>query len=395
MKILSKAESIQLFEEYSKSNLSSISFSQNNTVFKFHPSKIGVLFMNILHLVLFFTPHYFYLFKHYSLNELTNNIVYVVVATSCIVFIIILSRLVPAYEIIINSTLKQIQLAPKDFFGKYLNKIVTLKIDDIVEIKEKRVKKKTGEDVFFILETKSGIFYTLFSITKWDNPTKTKAALNVLIYDKEFPYDDSKEPAAIVDNELQKLKDNIAKEGEGETSYLPMIVLISLLLVLIIGFILYFGLGKINSFHTQIDSLWLIKFKVWAIATAIFFIPIIFAANTKYQRKWNRTKKTIIVFGIMAMLGVFFCCYGLISYLNIKLDDSKPELKQAKLIDYYHTSGSKNSSGYFTIVLEIDSISDRISVDHRSSDFQMNLKSIIPVAIHKGYYNKRWLKVED
>lgn len=390
MKHISKAESIDVFEDFSNSSFSSIKFSHQGSVYRFSPSPSGLLLINGFNLALFITPHLIYYFGHFSTNNEFNSIAYIACILLCALLIRLLVLFVPSLEIIIDSITKEIQLTPKDFVGKYIKKTIQIKIDNIAEINEQRFKTKRGEDVYLTLHTKDKLSFRLFALSNWDNVTKLKTAFTVLLFDKEGSYDDSQEPSVKVDTMFEKL----LQEKESETSFLPMYVLIGLLLLLVAGLVLYFGFGKMRSYCAQVDSLWLLILKSWSIVLLVCAAPIYFAATTDYQKKRKATRKVIIVFGIMAMLGAYLGCNGLVSYLNIKMDTSTPISKQATVVDSYYTMGSKNKRSYYTLVVQIDSIPDKISIEHRNPDFHNNLKSTVPVSLYKGHFNKRWLEVD-
>lgn len=390
MKHISKTESIEAFDNFSKSGFSSIKFSQQGSAYKFTPSLSGLLLINGFNVALFITPHLIYYFGHFSINTVYNNIAYIACILVCALLIRLLVVFVPSYEIVIDCILKEVKITPKDFVGKIIKKTKQIKIDDIVEVNEVRIKSKTGEDVYITLLTKDKLSIRLFALSNWDNVSKLKAAFTVLLFGKDVSYDDSQEPSVKVDTMLEKLK----QEKEGETSYLPMWVLIGLLVLLVAGLVLYFGFGKLSSYTAQVDSLWLLILQSWGITMLVCAVPIYFAATTDYQKKRKATRKIIIVFGIMAMLGAFMCCNGLISYLNIKMDTSQPTIKQATVVDSYYAMRSRNSRGYYTIVLKIDSIPHNISVEHHDPNLHSNLKSTLPVSIYKGYFNKSWLMID-
>lgn len=193
---------------------------------------------------------------------------------------------------------------------------------------------------------------------------------------------------------IDKFNKEVKGVQDSETSYLPLILLLFTLLVIVVGFIIYLSLGKISSFCAQVDSLRPIVLKYTTICLAIYAIPLIFASRTPYQVRRKATVKIIVVYGLMAVLGFYLLCAGIISYLNVKLDKSLPAHRQATVEDAYYSSGSKNKSGYYVIVIQIDGSEDKLLVRHHDALVQRNLGKNVAISVFEGYFNKRWLRIE-
>lgn len=391
MKEISVKEAITEFEEFSKSMLTSIKFAVNDTQFKFKPSSVAINFLKVYYLVALCLPHIIYFRGSFTANPAWNTVLYIVFISGGILTSLLFAVFFPLNEIVIDKLTKEIILIPKDAIGRYLQKRKYFKIEEISEISHLEIKTKSKTEVYLTLVLKKGKTERLFAMSNWENVTKIKAAFSALVFNKNIPYDDSHEASVQFDEKIEKLKN----EKDGETSNLPFIVLLIALFSLIVGFFVYLALGKMNNYCAQVDSLQPVILKYWAICMAVFAVPLIFASRTPYQIRRKASSKTIIVLGSMAMLGFYLLCFGLIYFLNVKLDKSTPVQNEATVVDAYYSSGSKSSSGKYSTVIQLEGSTDKIEITHRDIHLHQNLTQKVKISVFEGYFKKKWLRIED
>lgn len=391
MKEISTKEAIIEFEEFSKSMFTSIKFAVNDTQFKFKPSSAAIYLLTVFYIVALSLPHIIYFRGSFTESATVNTFLYILFASGGIITSLLIALFLPLHEIVIDKLTKEVILIPKDSIGRYLQKKKYFKIEEISEINHLEIKTKSKTEVYLTLVPKKGKTERLFAMSNWENVTKIKAAFSALVFNKNIPYDDSQEPSVQFDKKIEHLKN----EKDGETSYLPFIVLLIALFSLIVGFFVYLALGKMNNYCAQVDSLQPVILKYWAICMAVFAVPLIFASRTPYQVRRKASSKTIIVLGSMAMLGFYLLCFGLIYFLNVKLDKSTPVQNEATIVDAYYSSGSKSSSGKYSIVIQLEGSTNKIEITHRDIHLHQNLTQKVKVAVFEGYFKKKWLQIED
>lgn len=387
---ISKQEASLVWEEFSKSSLSSVTFINQGTIAKFSPSSLTRYFLLVFYLFLLSIPHIVYFQWSFTTNSLGNTTLYFIFVGLGIGITLLLAISLPINEIIIDPIKGELEFVPNDFIGRYLKKRKQVKLSEINTIEDIRYSTKSSSEIYLTLVLKDSTSHRLFPINNWDNVTKLKAAFTALVFNTTITYDDSMEPSVILDNALEKLKN----EKEGETSYLPFILLLFTLFVLVVGAIVYFTAGRIANYSAQVDSLFLVVTKYCGICLAVYSIPLFFASRTAYQIKKKATKKTVVVFGIMAATGFYLLCNGLVVFFNKKLDKSVPINCSAKVLDNYYTSGSKNSAGHYTLVIQLNGTPNKISVKHTDAELNNNENDSINVSVFNGYFGKRWLKIE-
>ncbi|MGB3948161.1 MAG: hypothetical protein WBM13_09255, partial [Bacteroidia bacterium] len=390
MKEISVKESITEFELFSKSTFSSIRFVWDSSQFKFLPSPIAINFLRVFYIVALFLPHFIYFIGSFTADDFWNLRIYIILIIVGISLSLLFALFLPIYQIVIDKLTKEVILTPKDAIGRYLQKKKYFKIEDIAEIDHIEIKSKSKTEVYLTLVPKKGKAERLFALSNWDNVTKIKAAFSALVFNKDIPYDDSNEPSVQFDEKIEQLKN----EKDGETSYLPFITFLIALFALIVGFFIYFSLGKVANYCGQIESLQPVIFKYWGVCMGLFFIPLFFASQTSYQKRKKSSKKTFLVLGSIAMLGFYLLCFGFIYFFNVKLDKSSPIHGEATVLDAYYSYGSKSSSGKYVIIVQLEGSTDKIEIKHRDIELHKNLSQKIGVSIFQGYFNKKWLKIE-
>lgn len=391
MKEISVKDAIATFEEFSKSMLTSIKFAVNDTQFKFIPSSVAITFLKVYYLVALSLPHIIYFTGSFTEHTIGNTFLYIVFTSVGIITSLLFALFFPLNEIVIDKLTKEIILIPKDAIGRYLQKKKYFKIEEISEISHLEIKSKSKTEVYLTIVPKQGKTERLFVMSNWENVTKIKAAFSALVFNKNIPYDDSNEASVQFDEKIEQLKN----EKDGENSNLPFIVLLIALFSLIVGFFVYLTLGKMNNYCAPVDSLQPVILKYWAICMAVFAVPLFFASRTPYQIRRKANSKTIIVLGSIAMLGFYLLCFGLIYFLNVKLDKSTPLQTEATVVDAYYSSGSKSSSGKYVLTIQLEGATDKIEIKHRDIQLHQNLGAKIKVAVFEGYFKKKWLRIEN
>lgn len=387
---ISVKEAITEFEEFSKSILTSVKFAVNDTQFKFIPSSVAINFLKVYYLVALCLPHIIYFRGSFTANPTWNTILYIIFISGGILTSLLFAVFLTLNEIVIDKLTKEIILIPKDAIGRYLQKKKYFKIEEISEINHLEIKSKSKTEVYLTLVPKKGKTERLFAMSNFENVTKIKAAFSALVFNKNTPYDDSHEPSVQFDKKIEQLKN----EKDSETSYLPFIVLLIALFSLIVGFFIYFALGKSSSYCAQIDSLQPVILKYWAICVGLFAVPLILASRTPYQIRRKASSKTIIVLGSIGMLGFYLLCFGIIYFLNVKLDKSTPAQSEATVVDAYYSFSSKSSSGKYIIMIQLEGSADKIEIKHSDIELHKNLTQKVKVSIFQGYFNKKWLRLE-
>jgi hypothetical protein len=387
---ISKKEAVLLFEELSRNGLSSVTFTAEGTTLKFMPAASGRNMLKVFYLVALLLPHVVYFVWGFSENSLWNSVLYGVFVLLGILISLIFAVFLPLEEIVIDPVKGEIELIPKDAIGKYLKKTKYIRIADVSGIDRLDFKTKSGRETYIRLHTKKGSVHRLFALNSWENVTKIKAAFSALVFNKSVLYDDSSEPSVRIDKTLQKLKN----EKDGETSYLPLVMLLLALLLLVVGFIIYLSLGKPTDFCAPIDGLTPVILKYSVVCFGFYAIPLFFASRTPYQRRRKASLKTFVVLGAMAVGGIYMLCSGIIRFCNVKLDASQPVIATAAVIDSYYHTGSRNSSGYYVIVVQPEGSTQQVSVKHNNIVVHRDLGKQVNVSVYEGYFKKRWLRVD-
>jgi hypothetical protein len=391
MKEISIKEAIVEFEEFSKSMFTSIKFAVNDTQFKFKPSSAAIYLLTVFYIVALSLPHIIYFRGSFTESATVNTFLYILFASGGIITSLLIALFLPLNEIVIDKLTKEVILIPKDSIGRYLQKKKYFKIEEISEINHLEIKTKSKTEVYLTLVPKKGKTERLFAMSNWENVTKIKAAFSALVFNKNIPYDDSHEPSVQFDKKIEHLKN----EKDGETSYLPFTVLLIALFSLIVGLFIYFALGKSSSYCAQIDSLQPVILKYWAICIGVFAVPLVLASRTPYQIRRKSSSKTIIVLGSIGMLGFYLLCFGIIYFLNVKLDKSTPLQSEATVVDAYYSFSSKSSYGKYIVIIQLEGSTDKIEIKHNDSELHKNLTKRVKVSIFQGYFNKKWLRLEE
>ena len=389
MSEITKDEAIKLYEEYSKHTLSSIKFKSKTSTYKFSPSGTGIGVLNFAFVFVLLLPHVLFYFGKFGTIPWFSNILYVVFTTVIIFVVFFLSRVTPTDEILVDILTQEIKLKPKDLIGRFLKKPLVIKIDTISEIKNVHYKTKHGGEANIVVDLKDGSSYNMFALKDYDNVSKFTAAFSAIVFNRPIDFDESKEPSVIIDKKLKKL----IKENVGETSNLPIVLFLVTLAILIIGAFLNADYLKMKAFSEEVDSLLSLKLKILGIALAVYAIPLVIAATTAHQKKSKNTKSILIVFGLMAIGGFYMLISGLVTRLNMSLDESKPPISHAIGIESrFHPKSGKVSS-FYILTFKIDKNSKEIQIEHHDREFHENATTDVKVYLHKGYFNKRWVEV--
>lgn len=193
---------------------------------------------------------------------------------------------------------------------------------------------------------------------------------------------------------MNKIPEIRKPEKNGETSYLPLVLLLFTLFVLVAGFIVYLSLGKPADFCAPVDSLNPLIIKCCLICMTVYAVPLFFASRTPYQVRRKASMKIIVIYGIMAITGFYFLCAGTIRFCNMKMDASVPQQGTATVVDSYYHTGSRNSPGYYVIVLLLEGSTEQVSVRHNNIGVHRDLGKKVNISVCEGYFNKRWLRVD-
>jgi hypothetical protein len=196
-------------------------------------------------------------------------------------------------------------------------------------------------------------------------------------------------------SELELHIKKVLSEEEGETSYLPLALLVFPLLLLVAGSFIHFYTGNERSHGIiQLDSLSLIKLKIWGICMAVFAIPLTAASLTPYQRRKGRTGSVIIVLGLMAGAGFFLSVNSGIDLANRLKDAWEPRISNAEVLEAYYMPGSSRGTGDFFFLLLPEGMKERVSVrTSRELFMELGAEKEITVYIHRGYFSARWLSM--
>jgi hypothetical protein len=196
-------------------------------------------------------------------------------------------------------------------------------------------------------------------------------------------------------NELELHIKKVLSEEDGETSYIPLAVLVFTLLLLVAGFLIHFYTGnELSHGIIQLDSLSMIKLKIWGICMAVFAIPLAAASMTPYQRRKGRTGSVIIVLGLMAGAGFFLAVNSGVALANRLKDVSEPLISKAEVREAYYMPGSSRSTGDFFFLLLPEGMTETVSVKtSRELYMELGAKKEIAVYIHRGYFSARWLSM--
>jgi hypothetical protein len=196
-------------------------------------------------------------------------------------------------------------------------------------------------------------------------------------------------------SELELHIKKVLSEEDGETTYLPLAVLIFTLLLLVAGLLIHFYTGnELSHGIIQLDSLSLVKLKIWGICMGGFTIPLLAASLTPYQRRKGRTLSVIIVLGLMAGAGFFLSVNSGVNLANRLKDHSEPLISRAEVREAYYMPGSSRSTGDFFFLLLPEGMTETVSVKTSRELFvELGAKKEIALYIHRGYFSARWLSM--
>ncbi len=189
--------------------------------------------------------------------------------------------------------------------------------------------------------------------------------------------------------------DESLDEIKSETSYFPFIMFCLTGLLMFVGFFIYQGVG-LPLLCITTDSMSDVVGKYWLFAMLIYMVPITLASRTKFQLSKKRSRKTMLVFSIMAAIAFYFVVKGIVITINIKMDKSEPTESTALVRDAYYLSGSGRSSGSYYVAFIPRGSADFYTVKHHSKDLHSLFRNTdqIKIIIHKGYLNKRWISIQ-
>lgn len=384
MQQLTPKDAIFYFETFAKDWQSSVKFEVNGEKIKFSTAAAGRYLLGVFYLIALTIPYLLDYF--YSLP----TVWYVVLIVSGLHFTFLLAYFMPIQDFIIDKQIKEIEIVPKDVIGRWIKSTIRIKLSDVAEVKHQKLVTRSKTTHYLTLIDKNGIKYRVMELGTWDNVEKTKAALTSLIFNETISFDDSQEPAVQFDKKMEELK----QDEDAEASYLPLTMFVLTLLILIVGFFIYFSLGKTPHFTAEIEGLQPLIFKYWGICLLIYCIPIYLASRTPYQIRKKLSKRTFTVFTIMAMVGFYLSLFGLVTYFNTKLDKSRPVIKEANVVEKYTSVSKKGKLGKYTLVIQIEGVEEEIIVKHSDDLFHENVRSSLSVSVYEGYFQKKWLKVE-